>query len=208
MSPPVAQSPTAAQTAPFRHDWTRQKLRALFDLPLTERIFRAQSVHRQLFDPAAVQISTLLSIKTGGCPEDCIEPACAQNGSSRSKRCSPKHAPCARAVPAGSAWVQRGARRRIAISIPFAPWSKASGRRGSKPVPRSACSLPPRRAGSKMRASTITTTISTARPNLRSSPYAPTRIAWKRSHMCGRPAFMFAAATLSAWAKRARTVAA
>ncbi|MGO9699228.1 MAG: biotin synthase BioB [Xanthobacteraceae bacterium] len=54
-----------------RHDWTREELGALFELPLPELIFRAQSVHREHFDPAAVQISTLLSIKTGGCPEDC-----------------------------------------------------------------------------------------------------------------------------------------
>jgi biotin synthase len=54
-----------------RHDWTREEVRALFDLPFPELIFRAQSVHRQNFDPAEVQISTLLSIKTGGCPEDC-----------------------------------------------------------------------------------------------------------------------------------------
>ena len=46
-------------------------MRALFDLPFPELMFRAQSVHRENFDPAAVQISTLLSIKTGGCPEDC-----------------------------------------------------------------------------------------------------------------------------------------
>src|SRR5579863_4229997 len=55
----------------LRHDWTRQQVRALFDLPFPELIFRAQSVHRQNFDPTEVQISTLLSIKTGGCPEDC-----------------------------------------------------------------------------------------------------------------------------------------
>jgi biotin synthase len=54
-----------------RHDWTRGEVRALFDLPFPELMFRAQSVHRQNFDPAEVQISTLLSIKTGGCPEDC-----------------------------------------------------------------------------------------------------------------------------------------
>ena len=54
-----------------RHDWTREELRALFDLPLAELIFRAQRIHRAHFDPAEVQISTLLSIKTGGCPEDC-----------------------------------------------------------------------------------------------------------------------------------------
>jgi biotin synthase len=54
-----------------RHDWTRAELRALFELPFPELIFRAQSVHRLHFDPTEVQISTLLSIKTGGCPEDC-----------------------------------------------------------------------------------------------------------------------------------------
>ena len=54
-----------------RHDWTRDEIGALFDLPFPELMFRAQSVHRQHFDPTEVQISTLLSIKTGGCPEDC-----------------------------------------------------------------------------------------------------------------------------------------
>ena len=54
-----------------RHDWTREELRVLFDLPFPELMFRAQSAHRANFDPAEVQISTLLSIKTGGCPEDC-----------------------------------------------------------------------------------------------------------------------------------------
>src|SRR5262249_23165139 len=56
---------------PVRHDWTRAEVRALFALPFPELIFRAQSVHRMNFDPTEVQISTLLSIKTGGCPEDC-----------------------------------------------------------------------------------------------------------------------------------------
>jgi biotin synthase len=54
-----------------RHDWTRDEIGALFNLPFPELMFRAQSVHRQYFDPTEVQISTLLSIKTGGCPEDC-----------------------------------------------------------------------------------------------------------------------------------------
>jgi biotin synthase len=54
-----------------RHDWTRAEVRALFDLAFPELIFRAQSIHRRHFDPTEVQISTLLSIKTGGCPEDC-----------------------------------------------------------------------------------------------------------------------------------------
>jgi biotin synthase len=54
-----------------RHDWTHAQVRALFSLAFPELIFRAQSVHRMHFDPTEVQISTLLSIKTGGCPEDC-----------------------------------------------------------------------------------------------------------------------------------------
>jgi biotin synthase len=62
---------SAATVAPLRHDWAREEVRALFELPFTELLFRAQSIHRAYFDPAAVQISTLLSIKTGGCPEDC-----------------------------------------------------------------------------------------------------------------------------------------
>ena len=57
--------------AELRHDWTRAEVRALFDLPFPDLMFRAQTVHRAHFDPAEVQISTLLSIKTGGCPEDC-----------------------------------------------------------------------------------------------------------------------------------------
>ncbi|HET7086308.1 MAG TPA: biotin synthase BioB [Rhizomicrobium sp.] len=54
-----------------RSDWTRDDIAQLFDLPFPELVFRAASVHRAHFDPAQVQTSTLLSIKTGGCPEDC-----------------------------------------------------------------------------------------------------------------------------------------
>ena len=54
-----------------RHDWTRDEVRSLFELPFIELLYRAQTAHRRYFDPGAVQISTLLSIKTGGCPEDC-----------------------------------------------------------------------------------------------------------------------------------------
>ena len=54
-----------------RNDWTRDEVRALFELPFPELMFEAARVHRIHFDPAEVQISTLLSIKTGGCPEDC-----------------------------------------------------------------------------------------------------------------------------------------
>ena len=54
-----------------RSDWTAAEIAALFALPFPELMFRAQSVHRAHFDPSQVQVSQLLSIKTGGCPEDC-----------------------------------------------------------------------------------------------------------------------------------------
>ncbi len=54
-----------------RHDWTPAEIEALFELPFTELVFRAAEVHRRWFDPTELQISQLLSVKTGGCPEDC-----------------------------------------------------------------------------------------------------------------------------------------
>lgn len=54
-----------------RHDWSRQEVEALFDLPFPVLMARAAEVHAQHFDPTEVQVSTLLSVKTGGCPEDC-----------------------------------------------------------------------------------------------------------------------------------------
>lgn len=55
----------------LRHDWTRDEITALFALPFAELLFQAQTAHRRHFDPNQVQVSRLLSIKTGGCPEDC-----------------------------------------------------------------------------------------------------------------------------------------
>jgi biotin synthase len=72
-------APSPSFDAVPRHDWTREELRALFALPFPELLFRAQSIHRMHFDPREVQISTLLSIKTGGCPEDCAY--CPQSAS-------------------------------------------------------------------------------------------------------------------------------
>ena len=54
-----------------RHDWTRNEILALFALPFSDLMFHAQSVHRTYFNPNEVQVSTLCSIKTGACPEDC-----------------------------------------------------------------------------------------------------------------------------------------
>ncbi len=55
----------------IRHDWTREEILQLFAEPLNDLLFEAQRIHRQHFDPNEVQVSSLLSIKTGACPEDC-----------------------------------------------------------------------------------------------------------------------------------------
>ncbi len=66
-----AESAPTAATTPTRKRWTVAEVEALFALPFNDMLFRAQQVHREHFDPNAVQLSTLLSIKTGGCEEDC-----------------------------------------------------------------------------------------------------------------------------------------
>jgi biotin synthase len=55
----------------IRHDWTAAEVRELFDAPLMELVFRAAQVHRQFHDASEIQVCKLISIKTGGCPEDC-----------------------------------------------------------------------------------------------------------------------------------------
>jgi biotin synthase len=74
MTTPVAHAPFSLEGAALgrvRTDWARDEIAALFGAAFTDLIFVAQRVHRVHFDPHDVQISTLLSIKTGGCPEDC-----------------------------------------------------------------------------------------------------------------------------------------
>jgi biotin synthase len=56
---------------PLRHDWTADEAISLYESPFTDLLYRAQQVHRANFDPREIQLSTLISIKTGGCPEDC-----------------------------------------------------------------------------------------------------------------------------------------
>lgn len=68
--------PTTA--AELRHDWTLSEIQELLDQPFNDLLFSAQQVHRRYHDPNQVQISTLLSIKTGACPEDCKY--CSQSG--------------------------------------------------------------------------------------------------------------------------------
>lgn len=67
----MAESVASSVDAKPRHDWTRSEIAALFELPFPDLIFQAQAIHRRHFKANQVQLSTLLSIKTGGCPEDC-----------------------------------------------------------------------------------------------------------------------------------------
>lgn len=62
----------------IRNNWSRDEIQQLFQLPFMDLLFQAQTVHRQFFDPNRIQMSTLLSIKTGACPEDCKY--CPQSG--------------------------------------------------------------------------------------------------------------------------------
>jgi len=68
----MSTTPAAIQAnSALRHDWSTDEIKQLFNLPFNDLLFHAQQVHRSHFDPNQVQVSTLLSIKTGRCPEDC-----------------------------------------------------------------------------------------------------------------------------------------
>ena len=67
----TAAASAATPSTRLRHDWQRNEILDLFNLPFNDLLFQAQCLHRQHFNPNGVQISTLLSIKTGACPEDC-----------------------------------------------------------------------------------------------------------------------------------------
>src|ERR1700683_5669819 len=72
MSDAAEMTRNASQTIDsIRHDWDRSEAEALYDLPFADLMFQAQSIHRRNFDPNHVETASLLSIKTGGCPEDC-----------------------------------------------------------------------------------------------------------------------------------------
>ncbi|WP_420827963.1 biotin synthase BioB [Marinomonas algarum] len=78
MSLSASNTMSSTSTAKPRFDWTQAEVKALFDLPFMDLMFRAQTIHRENFAPNQVQVSTLLSIKTGACPEDCKY--CPQSG--------------------------------------------------------------------------------------------------------------------------------
>lgn len=77
MATSLQEPTTQGITSDIRHDWTRAEAEALLALPFNDLLYRAQTVHRRHFDPNEVQLSTLLNIKDGGCPEDCKY--CAQS---------------------------------------------------------------------------------------------------------------------------------
>ena len=122
---PRAEALQVPAAEPARQGWTVEAVLALFELPFNDLLHRAHTVHRQHFDANTVQLSTLLSIKTGGCPEDCAycpqsaryrtgveaqRAAAARSGAHGGAPCEG----CGR--DAASAWARRGADRRIAIS--------------------------------------------------------------------------------------------
>jgi biotin synthase len=71
MSEAVLSAQSQTSQTNIRHNWNLQQVKELFDLPFSDLMFQAQTVHRENFNPNEVQVSTLLSIKTGACPEDC-----------------------------------------------------------------------------------------------------------------------------------------
>jgi len=103
----TAQSPSTDMAV--RHDWKRSEIDALFALPFNDLLFQAASVHRAHFDPNAVQVSTLLSIKTGACPEDCKY--CSQSGHYNTELEKEKLLEVARVVEEARAARDKGASR-------------------------------------------------------------------------------------------------
>jgi biotin synthase len=71
MNPQLHVDATGEPIDPGSPQWNREAAQAVYDLPFNDLLFRAQTIHRENFDTNRVQLSRLLSIKTGGCPEDC-----------------------------------------------------------------------------------------------------------------------------------------
>ncbi|MGD9868955.1 MAG: biotin synthase, partial [Hyphomicrobiales bacterium] len=69
--PAFGAAPQPSHGSALRHDWSVEEIEELLHLPLTELVWRAQGVHREHHPENAVQLASLLSIKTGACPEDC-----------------------------------------------------------------------------------------------------------------------------------------
>ena len=101
--------PPAPRPAPAPAPWSRVQIGALYELPLMDLLYRAQQVHREHFDPNEVQVSTLLSIKTGGCAEDCGY--CSQSAHHDTGVAATKLMPLAQVLDAARAAQASGATR-------------------------------------------------------------------------------------------------
>lgn len=106
---PPSSSRRPATPAPQAHEWSREQIATLYDLPLMDLLHQAQQTHREHFDPNEVQISTLLSIKTGGCAEDCGY--CAQSAHHDTGVAATRLMPVAEVVAAARAAQAEGATR-------------------------------------------------------------------------------------------------
>ncbi|UCB54599.1 MAG: biotin synthase BioB [Thiotrichales bacterium] len=93
----------------LRHDWTRDEIAALFEQPFNDLLFQAHQLHRRYFDPNRVQVSTLLSIKTGACPEDCAY--CSQSARNAAELERERLLPLAEVVEKARAAKHNGASR-------------------------------------------------------------------------------------------------
>jgi biotin synthase len=93
----------------LRHDWRQDEIEALFDLPFSDLLYQAQSVHRANFDPNQVQMSSLLSIKTGACAEDCGY--CSQSAKNATGLEAEKLMPLEEVVAAAETAKEKGASR-------------------------------------------------------------------------------------------------
>lgn len=122
--------------------WTMSQVTELFNKPLLDLLFEAQQTHRQHFDPRQVQVSTLLSIKTGACPEDCKY--CPQSARYKTGLESERLMEVEQVLESArqakmpdqraSAWGPPGRTPTIAICRIWSKWSKASKRWGSNPA--------------------------------------------------------------------------
>src|SRR5207245_7055442 len=101
--------PIVAGDCKRRKPWSVEDVAALFALSFSDLIFRAQQTHREHFDPNVVQLSTLLSIKTGGCPEDCAY--CPPAARYHTRAASQALLPAGEVVEAAIAATGNGARR-------------------------------------------------------------------------------------------------
>ncbi len=193
--------------------WTVASVAALYELPFNDLLFKAQQVHREHFDPNLVQLSTLLSIKTGGCPEDCAY--CPQSAHYDTGVDADKLMPLDDVLQAARDAKAHGATRFCMGAAWRSPKDHhleqvAQMVRGVKSArPRDL--RDPRHAEggagrirSRTPGSTTTTTISIRRPSstARSSARGPTRTGSTRSTTCATRASTSAAAGSSAWGNR------